>query len=75
MRPVGPALLEISANVSTRPLESVTMPTNELVPVNDPVLARSQPADARPASSRNRLDNVPLPPAMGNRSTSGRNFG
>ena len=43
VRPVGPALLEISANVSTRPLASVTMPPSELVPVSDPVLARSHP--------------------------------
>ena len=41
--PSGPASLEISANVSTRPLASVTMPASELVPVSDPVLARSQP--------------------------------
>ncbi len=40
VRPVGPALLEINANVSTRPLASVTMPASALVPVNDPVLAR-----------------------------------
>ena len=50
VRPVGPASLEISANVSTRPLASVTMPASELVPVNDPVLARRKPAAARPAS-------------------------
>ncbi len=76
VRPVGPASLDSSAKVSTRPLESVTMPTSELVPVNDPVLARSHPADARPASvSRKRFDSVPLPPAIGSRSTSGRSVG
>ena len=42
----GPALLEMNENVSTRPLWSVTTPASALVPVSDPVLARSQPAAA-----------------------------
>ncbi len=44
VRPVGPALLDISENVSTRPLTSVTMPARVLIAVSEPVLARSQPA-------------------------------
>ena len=51
VRPVGPASLESSAKVSTRPLASVTMPASELVAVNDPVLAL-QPA--RPTHVRRR---------------------
>ena len=59
VRPVGPALLEINAKVSTRPLASVTIPTNELVPVNEPGL-RAQPA-------RRRASGVGIEEAVGQR--------
>lgn len=52
------------------------MPASALVAVSDPVLARSQPAAPWLVSgSRNRSDRVPLPPATGSRSTSGRSAG
>ena len=47
VRPVGPALLEMNANVITRPLASVTMHASGLVAVNYTVLARSQPAASK----------------------------
>src|SRR6202008_3609532 len=58
VRPVGPALLDISENVRTRPLMSVTMPASVFTPVSEPVLARSQPAASSDWASRKRFDSV-----------------
>ena len=77
VRPDIPASLEISAKLSTRPLRSVTTPANALMAVSEPVLARNHPAGPEPAGvpSRKRSDSVPLPPAIGNKSSSGRSVG
>ena len=54
----------------------MTIPASELMAVKDPVLARSHPADDVLGSPpRKRSDRVPLPPAMGSRSSSGRIVG
>ncbi|CKT60544.1 Uncharacterised protein [Mycobacterium tuberculosis] len=76
LRPLGPASLEMNAKVSTRPLRSVSTPTSELIAVSEPVLARNHPAGPwSVAASRKRSPSVPLPPAIGSRSSSGRNAG
>ncbi len=76
LRPFGPASLEMNAKVSTRPLRSVSTPAKELMAVSEPVLARSQPAGPWSVeASRKRSASVPLPPAIGSRSSSARNDG
>jgi hypothetical protein len=60
--------------VSTRPLMSVTTPASVFTPVSDPVLARNQPAEVWFWRTK-RYESVPLPPAMGSTSSSGRSFG
>ena len=76
LRPVGPALLEMNAKVSTRPLLSVTTPASALVRGQRAGLG-AQPAGRALAGggSRKRLASVPLPPAIGSRSSSCRSVG
>ena len=57
VRPVGPALFEISEKVSTRPLASVTMPASALVPVNEPGLGAQE--------ARSRLARLGVEVAVG----------
>src|SRR6185312_2019295 len=76
LRPFGPASLETNAKVSTRPLRSVSTPASALMLVSEPVLARNQPAGPWLVdASVNRSPSVPLPAAIGSRSSRARSEG